>query len=191
MMQSVTSLSATPNRWFAPWYFLVSAMVFGLAGALAYVLVRFLPAPETGNATTFLPAFWASTLLLSVGSVSLQVAVGQVRRERQSTFRRALVAALAAGTLFVGVQSYGMWCLLQSQPTGNVITEVAPFVFVCVGLHAMHLLVALLFVVFVTLKAFDGRYDHEYYWGVLVCACFWHFLGGVWLCILALFAIAT
>jgi len=189
--QSVTGLSGTPNRWFAPCFFLVSVAVLGIAGGLAYVLVHSLPAPETSDAITFQPAFWASTLLLFTGSVALQNAVGQIRRERQPTFRRALVAALVAGTLFVGVQSYGMYALLQSQSTSTVVTEVAPFVFVCVGLHAMHLLVALLFVVFVTLKAFDGRYDHEYYWGVVVCTCFWHFLGGVWLCILGLFAIAT
>jgi cytochrome c oxidase subunit III len=48
-----------------------------------------------------------------------------------------------------------------------------------------------LFLVFVTVQGFADRYDHEYYWGVLVCACFWHALGIVWLAILFVLVIAV
>jgi cytochrome c oxidase subunit III len=45
--------------------------------------------------------------------------------------------------------------------------------------------------VWVTLSALSDRYDHEYYWGVKICALFWHALGIVWLVILMAFLIGT
>jgi hypothetical protein len=60
-----------------------------------------------------------------------------------------------------------------------------------VALHAMHFTLALMFLVWVTLGAFADRYDHEYFWGVVVCAWFWHALGIAWGCILIVFAIST
>ena len=72
----------------------------------------------------------------------------------------------------------------------NSQTGAHVFAFVFVALHAMHFVVALWFLTFVTLKARYERYDHEYYWGVTVCTWFWHALGLVWLAILAVFAVA-
>jgi hypothetical protein len=43
----------------------------------------------------------------------------------------------------------------------------------------------------VTLGALADRYDHEYFWGVSLCAWFWHALGIVWVCILIVFVIST
>jgi len=45
--------------------------------------------------------------------------------------------------------------------------------------------------VYVTVQALADRYDHEYYWGVTLCAWFWHALGLVWCVILATMGIAT
>ena len=65
------------------------------------------------------------------------------------------------------------------------------FVLALASLHAMHVIVATLFLSLVTVRTFAERYDHEYYWGVSVVAWFWHGLGIVWLAILAVFAIAA
>lgn len=103
-----------------------------------------------------------------------------------------MLAGLIAGTVFVGVQGYGLWWLLQIQPLDKAAAETGTtaFVFAFAGLHALHVSVALLFLTWVTLQALSDRYDHEYYWGVTVCAGFWHVLAIVWFAILAVFAIA-
>jgi cytochrome c oxidase subunit 3 len=137
------------------------------------------------------PVFWGTTLLLAAGSFELHRAVASVRRERQRPFRRALIAALATGTLFVGLQSYGLWCLLQFPEATDAQTGIKAFVFMLTFLHGMHFTVALGFLVFITLRALADRYDHEYYWGVAACGYFWHCLGLVWIAILAVFAIAS
>jgi cytochrome c oxidase subunit 3 len=129
-------------------------------------------------------AFAASTAALAAGCWGLHNALHFVRLEKQVFFRRNLLLALGAGTMFVGVQCYGLWCLAQGRAPGPDETGAVAFVFVLAALHGIHFSVALLFLVYVTLRGFADAYDHEYYWGVTVCAFFWHFLAGVWAFIL-------
>lgn len=175
----------------AVWFFLTGSAVLGLGVGLACLLARWLGRPARIPEVWFPPAFGVSTLLLLAGSVALQGALRAVRRERQRAFRRWLLAGLAAGTLFVGVQAYGLWTLLPAERAAEEASlGVTPFVLMLAALHALHLSVALLFLSFVATRAFADRYDHEYYWGVRFCGWFWHALGVAWMLILAIFAIA-
>lgn len=175
---------------FALRFIFASLAVFGLAGGLAYALIHF-GNTATARSQILPPAFWLTSALLATGSVALYSASNYVRIEKQRPFRRCLLVALAAGTLFVGFQSYGLACLLSRQNPADVATGVNAFIFVFATLHGLHFALALWFLVFVTLRAFADAYDHEYSWGVTVCGWFWHFLGAVWLCILAVFLITA
>ena len=170
-------------------FFVTSVTVLLCAAGLAWGLTQ-VWAPRSVSGASLFRIFAVSTLFLFLGSIALGQALQHVQRERQTPFRRRLVIALVSGTLFVGVQSYGLWCLLQRVNPSEVQTGVYSFVFAFTGLHALHVSVALLFLVFVTLNGFADRYDHEYYWGVSVCTYFWHLLSIVWLCLLAVFCIA-
>jgi heme/copper-type cytochrome/quinol oxidase subunit 3 len=172
-------------------FILVSAGVYVTAGGLALALIQFLPAQVTPGKIVFPRALGLTTLLLALGSGGLHRAVTCVRRERQIPFRRSLLFALVTGTLFVGIQSYGLSCLFQNQLADDVQTGSNAFVAIMVALHAMHFGLALMFLVWVTLGALADRYDHEYFWGVSLCAWFWHALGIVWVCILIVFVIST
>jgi len=172
-------------------FIFVSVAVYAAAGGLALVLFRCFPAAAAPGQVVFPPVFWFTSLLLAFNSGFLQHAVLSVRRERQRPFRHSLICALVAGTLFVGVQSYGLKCLMQNQVPDETQTGANAFIAIMVALHAMHLSLALLFLIWVTLNALADRYDHEYFWGVRVCAWFWHGLGIVWSCILMVFVIAT
>lgn len=172
-------------------FFLMAASVLGVGIGVACGLARWLGKPAQIPDVWFPPAFAVSTLLLLAGSVALHGALRAVRRERQRAFRRWLLAGLAAGTLFVGVQAYGLWTLLPSERAAEEASlGVTPFVLMLSALHALHLSVALLFLAFVATRAYADRYDHEYYWGVRFCGWFWHALGVAWMLILAVFAIA-
>lgn len=181
---------AAPSR-LALRFIFVSVAVYAAAGVLALVLIQCVPAAAAPGQVVFPPVFWFTSVLLALNSGFLQNAVHSVRRERQKPFRRSLICALVAGTLFVGVQSYGLKCLMQNQVPDETQTGANAFIAIMVALHAMHLSLALLFLIWVTLNALADRYDHEYFWGVRVCAWFWHALGIVWTCILMVFVIAT
>lgn len=172
-------------------FFLRSVVVFGAATGIALTLAMLFGRPAVVE-FWFPPAFAASSLLLLAGSIALSRAVHNVHLERQRAFRRWLQLGLAAGTLFMGVQAYGLWTLLPAERAADQASlGVTPFVLMLSALHALHLTVAVLFLAFVATRAHADRYDHEYHWGVSVCAYFWHALGVAWLFILAIFAIAV
>jgi cytochrome c oxidase subunit 3 len=172
-------------------FIFVSVAVYAAAGGLALILIRCLPAAAAPGQVVFPPVFWFTSLLLALNSGLMQRAVHCVRRERQRPFRASLICALVAGTLFVGAQSYGLRSLMRNQVAEEAQTGANAFIAIMAALHAMHLSLALLFLIWVTLNALADRYDHEYSWGVTVCTWFWHGLGIAWTCILMVFVIAT
>jgi len=140
----------------------------------------------------FPPAFIPSTLLLIGCSLTLHRAVSYVRVEKQKEFRRWLWRALALGAGFMGTQMYALWAMLPPVRSAEEASlGITSFVVMLATLHAIHFTVAVLFVVLITVRTYSDRYDHEYFWGVRFCAWFWHFLGAVWLGILAVMMIAA
>jgi cytochrome c oxidase subunit 3 len=171
-------------------FFVRALLLCGVAAAITIGLATLFGRPPVAE-FWFPPAFAVSSVLLLLGTIALSRAVRSVQREKQRSFRRWLKAALGIGALFMGVQSYGLWTLLPAERAADQASlGVTPFVLMLSALHMLHLSVAVLFLAFVATRAQADRYDHEYYWGVSVCAYFWHALGIAWLFILAIFAIA-
>ncbi|WP_437225590.1 cytochrome c oxidase subunit 3 [Planctomicrobium sp. SH661] len=171
-------------------FFALALAVCGVAAGLCLELMTRLGRSADRGRIFFPAAFLASTCLLFAGSITLHLALKAVRQERQRTFRRWLLAALACASLFMGTQLYGLWSMFPAERKAeDASLEVLSFVFALTSLHAVHFFVASLFVCFVTARTTLSRYDHEYYWGVKVCAWFWDALGIVWLAILGIFTI--
>jgi len=171
-------------------FIVVSAGIYFAVLAVAASLIYVFPPRTVLGQVVFPPVFWLTTALLALGSGSLQRAVWFVRLERQKPFRRSLVTALVSGGLFVAIQIYGLYSLFQNQEPDDVSTGANAFIAIMGALHAMHFSLALLFLVWVTMNALADRYDHEYYFGVTLCAWFWHGLGIAWMCVMVVLAIA-
>lgn len=171
-------------------FFLLASSAVGCAALLTMSLAHLFGRPPVRLGFAVPPAFGISSVLLVLGSGAISKAVAAVRRERQRAFRTWLHVALAAGVCFMGVQGYGLWWLLPLQRAASeAAVGATSFVLMFAGLHALHLNVAVLFLAFVTTRAQGDRYDHEYYWGVSVCAWFWHALGVAWLFVLLVIGI--
>ena len=172
-------------------FFLLSSVAIGIALLAGWGLVStsgFRPAQDR---LSLPPAFAWSTFFLVLGSWTLTKAGRFVRLEKQSPFRRYLTLSAVVGVAFVAVQTYALWCLLESQQASSVQTGMKDAVFVFAMMHGLHFVVALMFVLFVWLRAIADRYDHEYSWGVTVCGWFWHVLGVVWITILGAFVVGS
>lgn len=163
--------------------------LLGIIGFCSSLLFWFFP-PADQSRLVIPWIFLTTTFLLGSVSLFLHRAVQAVRRERQQDLRLNLCRALAAAVLFVGIQSHGLRCLVEYQHPPQAQTSAETFVFVFAALHGLHVVVALLFLLFVTVRATQGRYDHEYYWGPFFTGWFWHVLGIVWLGILFVLSLA-
>ena len=175
-------------------FFGLSTAILFAAAIVAVAGIQLLNAIGSQSQTVMPIPFWISTVLLALGSLTLHQAAWHVRVQQLDPFRQRLVWSLVIGTLFVGVQSAGLWQMSINQTLPGTAqpqsaeTGANAFVAMFAGMHGVHFVVALMFVTWITVNAFSQRYDHEYSWGVTFCAWFWHTLGLAWLAILALFA---
>lgn len=177
------------RRRFGMWLFLASlAMLFG--GCLVGFLVIRLRAPEWPPAgSPGLPsAFWVSTALLVIVSALLVAAERAADVGRSSRLTRLLGAASLVGVAFVLSQVSGWTRLAETSnlPQNNLYLF---GVYVLSFLHVLHVVGGLVPLVWVALRSRSGRYtatDHE---AVTDVAMYWHFLGIVWLGILAVLAL--
>lgn len=192
-MSDPISPTARSRSLLARRFFVLSSGLLAIAVLIAMIGIRWFGSASPDRSVMPLP-FWLSTGFLFAGSVTLQRAAWLVRIQQIESFRRWLMLSLTTGTLFVGLQSCGLWRLIQNQtPAGQAVPSSAEtganaFVVMVAGLHGVHFVIALLFVAWITVNAFADRYDHEYFGSVTFCAWFWHALGIVWLAILTLFA---
>ena len=177
------------RRRFGMWLFLASlAMLFG--GCLVGFLVIRMRAPEWPPVgSPGLPsAFWLSTLLLVIISALLVAAERAADAGQGSRLTRLLTVAVIVGVAFILSQVSG-WARLAAAselPQNNLYLF---GVYVLSFLHVLHVVGGLVPLIWVTLRSRSGRYtatDHE---GVTDVAMYWHFLGIVWLGILAVLAL--
>jgi heme/copper-type cytochrome/quinol oxidase subunit 3 len=178
------------QRSIVPRFALLTIAVFGMGGLLAAGLILLSRGAFPAVPIYFPRGFVCSTLLLIAGSLTLQRAVAYVRIERQRPFRRCLLLALGMAVLFLGTQGEGLWALVVSHARLEETADAVTFISVLATLHGMHFTLAILFLEYVLVRAWDDAYDHEYYWGVSACAVFWHFLAIVWGGILGVFGVA-
>ena len=177
------------RRRFGMWLFLASlAMLFG--GCLVGFLVIRMRAPEWPPAgSPGLPtAFWISTALLVIVSLLLVGAERAADAGQDSRLTRLLGAAAVVGVAFILSQVSG-WARLAAAselPQNNLYLF---GVYVLSFLHVVHVLGGLVPLIWVTLRSRVGRYTPDDYEGVIDVAMYWHFLGIVWLGILAVLAL--
>ena len=173
------------------WLFIASLTMFFVASLVTYLIIRtqaFQPIQREYESLKIPTTFWTSTALLVLISIFLQRASWLVHREKQVGFRRWLVWAMLAATVFVAIQWVGMRDLIAhhfTQDDGS--TKVYGMSFTLALIHALHVLGGMVFLGYVIYQAFRDRYDHERHWAVDHCAGYWHFLDVVWVTMLAMF----
>jgi cytochrome c oxidase subunit 3 len=126
---------------------------------------------------------WVNTGVLVTSSATLERA-----RRLGSTNRRRAVAWVAAtcvlGILFFGGQIEA-WRELSRLGFYLPTSPAASFFYVLTGVHATHLVAALLCVVLLLARTVSSRAQREWPYIAGAVATFWHFLTGVWIYLLA------
>ena len=163
--------------------FLAALFMLFAASILGYILIRSSVYRKAPTVAVEVPkALWISTVIVVVASVTIQLAVHELRREHQAAFRRWLVATMLLAIAFVIVQTPSMVLLLEKQRQ-LVQKHLALYglIFVLILLHALHVVGGIVALAWTTRQASRNAYDHENYHPVGRVALYWHFLDGVWL----------
>jgi cytochrome c oxidase subunit 3 len=165
---------------FALWLLLVGITMLFAGFTSAYIVRR-----AEGNWMEFaLPSsFLYSTVVVLLSSLSMWWAMRSAKRDEITQTKTGLWATLALGVLF-GVLQYMAWTdmvqqeLFFSNLQGNKIS--ASFVYVISGMHLLHILGGLIYMVAVLFKTYQFKVHKKSLLSIDLCNTYWHFVGLLW-----------
>ena len=177
------------------WVFLASEVMFftGLIGA--YIILRYgvgnWALPNQGSPLN-IPLTAANTFLLICSSVSMVKAFAAIQKGDQAKLKLYLVLTVIMGTAFVSVQGYEYYVLGAVEGflpacTGEAAAHIpncdlfGSTFYTMTGFHGTHVTLGVLCMLFVTWKAFRGKYTQANHGGVEVIGLYWHFVDLVWI----------
>ena len=187
-------LTQWPASRLAVWAFLVNeGLLFGAILA-AGIFLKFgdtVPWPRPGEALALGPVVLA-TFILMASSATLNESLDALRRRNHVFCRRWLVATLAAGGLFLGMQAYEWWEVshvastlsadaglpLLANPWGAA-TFMQVF-FLVTGLHGLHVLLGLSLISWLLVTGSQTNESR-----LETVALYWHFVDFIWIFIVS------
>ena len=174
--------SGVYNEKLGMWVFLGSEVMFFTALIGSYIILRFAH-PEAWQApgeVLAIPITAVNTFLLICSSVTMVKAFAAVQDGNQKALPLWLLATVVIGASFVGVQIYEYLQLIHH---GFVPSEglYGSTFYLMTGFHGFHVTVGVLCLIFVTWKAFLGKYTVADHRGVEVIGLYWHFVDLVWI----------
>jgi cytochrome c oxidase subunit 3 len=84
------------------------------------------------------------------------------------------------GLCFLVGQFFG-WKQLVANSVYLVGNPSGSFLYILTGLHALHIISAIIFLWIVCTSAFRGKINSKNMASIEMCTTYWHFLGGLWL----------
>ncbi|MEO7765981.1 MAG: cytochrome c oxidase subunit 3, partial [Ferruginibacter sp.] len=146
----------------------------------AYIVKR-----NQANWVTFdLPAmFWYSTAIIVISSITLHISNIAFKQREMARYRGLVVTTLLLGIVFVVMQVIGFNMLWAN---GITLTKNVSFSFlyVIVGLHALHVIGGLIALMSLFLKAFSSKIRNYNVVPLEVISTYWHFVDAIWIYLL-------
>ena len=165
---------------FTLWVGMASIVMMFAGLTSAYIVKR-----NLANWVSFeLPLmFWYSTAVIIISSITLHLSNKAFNNREMARYRSLVVATMALGFIFVIMQVIGfnqLWAKGITL-TGNVSFS---FLYVIVGLHALHVIGGVVALVILFLKAFSAKVRNYNVVPLEVISTYWHFVDGLWLYLL-------
>ncbi len=131
------------------------------------------------------------TVVLLLSSWSMNMAETGMEHDDRRTFNIGMWSTFVLGLIFLfGVMIFE-WGLIRIPidiPMFQNAGHIAPWdgafgavIFAMTGMHALHVLSGLIFILIVWNNGRMGHYSSESHWGVEACAIYWHYVDLVWI----------
>ena len=162
------------------WIFLATVTMLFAAFTSAY-LVR--QGGDDWSRVELPRILWVSTLILAASSVAVERARLSADQRRWTEASAAMAIALTLGVAFLAAQATA-WRSLMAAGVYLPATPHSSFFYMMTGVHALHVVAALLVLLWGAIRTWDGtgRRDLPRWRQVMSrCRTFWHFLLGVWI----------
>ncbi len=162
---------------FTLWIGLASIVMMFAGLTSAYIIKRSLV-----NWITFdLPIiFWYSTAVIIASSITIIASRNYFRQREMLQYRTWLAVTLALGILFVILQYVGF---VQLWHSGITLTRNVSFsfVYIIVGLHAVHVIGGVIALIVFLIKAYSSKRKNYSVVPIDLINTYWHFVDILWI----------
>ncbi|TAH19131.1 MAG: cytochrome oxidase subunit III [Cytophagales bacterium] len=180
--QPNNTLSMHPKK-FALWLFIVSiVMIF--AGLTSAYLVK---QADGGWLLFELPfIFYVSSALILLSSVTMHWAYVSAKKDNFASTKLAMSITVVLGIAFLVTQLMGWNDLVKLGVffAGSQANPAGSFLYVFSGLHGLHLVSGLIFLIIILVAVFRYQIHGKSMVRMEMCATYWHFLDLLWIYLL-------
>jgi cytochrome c oxidase subunit III len=165
---------------FTLWVAIASILMMFAGLTSAYIVKR-----NQANWQTFnLPlAFWYSTVVVVLSSGTMIMALKSFKERAMSKYRMLMLATMILGAIFIALQVLGFQQLWAKGITLQANVSYS-FLYVIVGLHALHVIGGVIALIVMSLLAFSTKKRSYSSIPVEVMSTYWHFVDILWLYLL-------
>ena len=165
---------------FTLWIALASIVMMFAGLTSAYIIKR-----NLANWITFdLPLiFWYSTAVIIISSITIMLSRKAFKERHMRRYRQWLATTLLLGIAFVVMQYIGF---TQLWDNGITLTRNVSFSFlyIIVGLHALHVIGGVIALVIILMKAFRIKIKNYDPVQIELMGTYWHFVDFLWIYLL-------
>jgi cytochrome c oxidase subunit 3 len=127
--------------------------------------------------------FWYSTVVIIASSVTMYMSLQAFREREMAKYRTLVTVTLILGVLFIALQSLGFRQLWMNNNTLQSSVSYS-FLYVIVGLHAIHVIGGVIALLVTFLKAFSTKVRSYNVVPVELMNTYWHFVDVLWIYLL-------
>ena len=169
-------IAMNPKK-FALWIFIASVMMIFAALTSAYIVRQ-----SDGNWLVFdLPnSFWVTSAIILCSSITMHWAYLAAKKDNLEGTKLAISITTVLGTAFL-IGQYIAWGDLVRRNVYFVGNPSGSFVYVLSGLHGLHIVGGVIFLLIVLVAAFRFKVHSKKLSQIEMCATYWHFLDALWL----------
>jgi cytochrome c oxidase subunit 3 len=169
-------LSMNPKK-FALWLFIVSVVMIFAALTSAYIVRQ-----AEGNWQIFdlPPLFWITSALILISSFTMHGAYLAAKRDNLEMVKVGMIVTTLLGIGFLVGQVLA-WGELVANNVYLVGNPSGSFVYVLSGLHGLHIVGGVVFLVITLIATFRYKVHSKNLSLIEMCTTFWHFLDALWL----------
>jgi cytochrome c oxidase subunit 3 len=179
LAQVSTAEKIQRNRWGLWLFFLTEVSTFG-----TFLMLRFALWGDTRPELNQVAGLIATIILLA-SSFSMNRAEIAIKHGDKKNFNIGMLVTMLMGVLFFLMIATFEWGLIyipglsgHLQPFTSTYGSV---LFLMTGMHGLHVLMGLIFVLYSWLKGRRGDYANDNPFWIESCALFWHFVDLVWI----------
>lgn len=178
-------------RWqkFMMWMFIVTDALMFASFLASYGFARTAAVDWPETSEVFQLAFIsAMTFVLITSSATMATAVAAARRQEWSLAKNMVLATVAGGVIFLGMQAYEWGHLIEAgvsmvaNPFGA--RSFGNYFYLITGFHGTHVLSGVVVLGILRLRMGLGRSTEH---GVELAGLYWHFVDLVWVFVFTLF----